>query len=141
MRGNIWNFCYPRVRGVRPRLFYAHSPNVDEGDSTRGIPPPSNNDFLISVLINEEMSGNMTSYYERVQDSDLLARGNLILRRKRLLGEETRSRLGQLSLGDIFKTGLPQEDVGRYYFTFKVSKSRETPFKQIFAKFLAPCVF
>ena len=61
-------------------------------------------------LFNECMSGITTSYYERVRDSDLLAWGNLIRVRKRAMGR----RLGQLSLGDISTTGLPQEDVGRY---------------------------
>ena len=87
---------------------------------------PSNNDFARSVLINEEMSGNMTSYYERVRDIDLLAWGNLVLRRKRMLGEMARNRLlseeearrslVQLSLDNTFTTGLPHADVDRYYF-------------------------
>ena len=34
-----------------------------------------------------------------------------------LLEAETRRRLAQLSLGDIFTTGLPQEEVGRYYYS------------------------
>ena len=70
------------------------------------------------------MSGNMKSYYERARDSDLLARGDLLLFRKLLLGkgreivflseEEKRRRLDQLSLDNIFTTGLPQEDAEIY---------------------------
>ena len=74
-------------------------------------PSNNNNDSLRYVLIKEGMSGSMTSYYERARDSDLLAWGGIFFGGgKRLAGR----RLGQLHLGDIFTTGLPQEDVGRY---------------------------
>ena len=53
----------------------------------------------------------MVSYYEMVHDSDLLTWRDLLLYRKRL----SQRRLDQLSLDDIFTTGLPQEEAGRYY--------------------------
>ena len=53
----------------------------------------------------------MTLYYDRARDSDLLDGPNLLLYRRRRFKE----RHGGLSLGDIFTTGLPQEDVGRYH--------------------------
>ena len=65
------------------------------------------------------------SYYELVHDNDLLARGDLLLHRKRLFGIWTKRRilserlepwrLEQLSVDYIFTPGLPQEDVDRYY--------------------------
>ena len=62
---------------------------------------------------------------ELVRDNDLLSCGELPMRRKRLweiqvkkriLSESLEQRLlGQLSLGNILTTGLPQEEAGRYY--------------------------
>ena len=105
------------------------------GDLAGGISYPSNNDFARSVLINAGMSGNMTYYYERVRNSDLLARGDLLLRKKSLSGEwarnrllsggETRRRLDQLSLGDIFTTG-PHKGARADIILLKVLKSRGT---------------
>ena len=76
-----------------PRLFYSHSLNVAEEDFLCKISYSSNNDCVMSVLINEGMSGNTTSYYERARDSDLPAWGNLLLRKKLLLGGRARNRL------------------------------------------------
>ena len=88
---------------------------------------PSNNDILRYVLINEGVSWYMWSYYEMVRESDFIAWRNLLLFRKTsvggktkerlLFGEDTRMRLGQLSLDNIFTTGPPQEEVGRYYYS------------------------
>ena len=71
------------------------------------------------------MSGSLQPYYELVRDNDLYAWGVLLLHRKLLRGIQIKKRilserlerrlLGQLSLGDIFTTGLPREDVGRYH--------------------------
>ena len=66
---------------------YAHSLNVCEEDLLDGISPPSNNDYLRSVLINEGFSGNLSSYCEMAHDSDLITCGNLPLWRKRQFGK------------------------------------------------------
>ena len=92
-RGTIWNSCYLRESGERHRLIYAHSSNADEEDLLGKMYYPSNNDFPTPVLINEGMSENMTSYYERARDRDPLGRGDLLLFRKRLLGKRARKRL------------------------------------------------
>ena len=70
------------------------------------------------------MSGSLQSYHELVRDDDLLEWGEL-MRRKRLWGVKVRKRIlsermeqrrfGQLTLGNIFTTGLPQEDADRYF--------------------------
>ena len=57
------------------------------GDCLLGRRPhPSNNDHLMSTLINEGMSGSIQSYYELVSDDDLSAWVELLLRRKRHWG-------------------------------------------------------
>ena len=85
----IWNFCYLRRSGDRPCLTYAHSPNVNEADLIDKAPYRSNNnDFLMSVLINEGAPGNMASYYEMAHAGDLISRRNLLFLRKRLFGED-----------------------------------------------------
>ena len=104
------------INGGSPRLVYAHSSNVDEEDLLGKMSYPYNsNDFLKSFLINEGASENVVSYYERVHDSDLLSWGNLLRFKKKLFGDKARGRPDQSSLGNIFTTGLPQEDAGRYY--------------------------
>ena len=40
----------------------------------------------MSVLINEELPGRLTSYYGKVEDIDSIAYGNLLLRKRQLLG-------------------------------------------------------
>ena len=45
------------------------------------------------------------------------ARGSFV----RILEEEARMRLGQLSLGDIFATGLPKEEADRYYYYYSIA--------------------
>ena len=52
----------------------------------------------------------MTSYYEGVRESGLLAWGDIQLYRRRWLEE----RLDRLALWDISTTGLPQGDLDRY---------------------------
>ena len=132
LRGAIWDICYLRRSDERPFLTYAHSLNVLVGDLLDEVALPSNNDFLRSVLINEGVSGDLSSYYEAVHDSDLIKWGNLLLWRKRQFGkrsmgsllleqlellveEETRRRRDQLSLENIFTTGLPRADADRFY--------------------------
>ena len=83
MRGEIWNFCYLRRSRGRPFLTYAHSLNVWEEDLLdenllNEMSDLSNND-LLSALITAEVSENMSSYYKRIRDSDLLALGNLLI--------------------------------------------------------------
>ena len=66
----------------------------------------------------------MAPYYELAHDNDLLACGNLLLHRKRLFGIWAKHRIlpgrlekrrtCQLSVDNIFTTGLPKEDVDRY---------------------------
>ena len=46
----------------------------------------SYNDLLMSMLINEGVSGSLQSYYELVSDDDLSAWVELLLRRKRHWG-------------------------------------------------------
>ena len=70
---------------------YAHSLNVCAEDLLDEMSSPSNNDFLMGVLINEGVSENMGSCYEMAQDSDLITCwGNLLLWRKRQFGKGRR---------------------------------------------------
>ena len=73
-----------------------------------------NDNFLRSSLFNEELSGRMTFYYGKVDGRDSHSRGHLFFCRNRRLGE----RLDRLSLGNILTTGLPKEDVDRYYSSY-----------------------
>ena len=84
--------------------------------------------FMV-VLINAGVSESLQPYHELVRDNDLLACGGFLMRRKRIgeiqvkkriLSERLEQRrLDHWPLGSIFTTGLPQEDVGRYYFSKK----------------------
>ena len=86
---------------------------------------PPNNDFLRSLLINEGCSEITVSYYELARYNDLLARVDLLAHRKLLFGIWTKRRihsgrlekrrLGQLSVDNIFTSGLPQDYADRYY--------------------------
>ena len=69
---------------------YAHSLNVCEEDLLDEMSYPSNNDFLMYVLINRGVSGNMGPYYEMAHDSDLITWENLLLRRRRQFGKKRR---------------------------------------------------
>ena len=89
------------------------------------VPNPPNNDFLGSSLINAWVSESMVSYYELARYNDLLARVDLLAHRKLLFGIWTKRRihsgrlekrrLGQLSVDNIFTSGLPQDYADRYY--------------------------
>ena len=67
---------------------------------------PSDNDFPMYVLMNEGTSGNMVSYYEMAHNSDLITWESSFVSKtsvgetkgRLLVEEETRRRLGQLSL-------------------------------------------
>ena len=50
LRGENWNFAYPRRSRESPILAYAHSLNANEEDLLDKAPYPSNNDFLRSVF-------------------------------------------------------------------------------------------
>ena len=64
------------MSGERRQLVYAHSMNVTEEDLLGKMYYPHNRDFLRSVLINDGSSGAMSSYYDRVRESDHLDWGN-----------------------------------------------------------------
>ena len=72
--------------------------------------------------------------------------GRLLLEQLELLvEEETRRRLGQLSLDYIFTTGLPREDVDRYYpllkSSLKTSKFLSGDPQWFLESFLGQCFF
>ena len=107
-------------------LMYALPLNVSGANIPGDVYYPSNSfDFLGSFLINEGVSGSLPPYHELVHGDDLLALWGLLMCRKRLWGIQVgkrillerlwQRRLGQLSSGYIFTTGLPQEDVDRYH--------------------------
>ena len=91
---------------------YAIPPGVSEECLLDRWASPSNNDLLMSALINAGVSGSLQSYYEFVHDSDLTACGwGPLLHRKRLSELLVEKR----TLGNIITTCLPQEDEDRYY--------------------------
>ena len=92
------------------QIIYAQSLNATEGDLDNRESFFRNNEFLMSALINEGLPDSTILYYEKAHDSDLLACGNLLLRRRQM----AKGRRDRLSLEDIFTTGLPQGDVDRY---------------------------
>ena len=79
--------------GYRP--MYAFPLEAPQGDLDRKKSPLSD-DIEAYGLINEELPDAMSSYYEKVRG-------------------EYEERGGRLFLDRIFTTGLPEEDVGRYY--------------------------
>ena len=118
LRGKIRNFCYLNESRGSPLLMCA----IALGFSEDGL---FDRWAYSSMLVSEGVSGSLQSYYELVQDSDLSASAELLLRRKRLLellvrkrilmGRLERIRLGRLSLDNMFATGIPQGDADRYY--------------------------
>ena len=82
----------------RKQLIYVHSPNVTEEDLFNTESFFANNDFPISALIGGCVSEVKTFYYDRVHDSDILDRRNLLPYRRRRLGV----RLDRLSSGNIY---------------------------------------
>ena len=129
-RGAIWNFCYLNECQSSPLSMYAIPLIASEECLLDGSAYPNNNDLLRSMLINECASGSLQSYYELVRGNDLSAWAEFLLHRKRLCGIHIkkrilselpeRRRLGELSSGGIFTTGLPQEDANRYHSSLKV---------------------
>ena len=87
-------------------------------DSNKSSP---SDDSDASELINEELSGSMSFYYGEVSGSGDLGRESLLIH-KRPLGE----RENRFCLNRIFTTGLPQEELGMYYYG-KLLKIIETP--------------
>ena len=125
-RGTIRNCFYLNECQRRPLLTYAILLNFyEENLLGNGSYPLNSFDFLGSLLINGGMSESLQAYQELVHDNDILASGGLLLRRKRLWEIQVRKRilserleqrrLDQLPIGNIFTTGLPQEDTDRYF--------------------------
>ena len=82
MRGGFWDFRHlvstPSSLGEE-QLRSAHSLNAREEDLRNTESFFANNDSVRPALMNEGRSDSMT-FYEKVQDSDLLAWANLLSR-------------------------------------------------------------
>ena len=97
----------------------------------------SSNDFLMSEFINDDLLSALKVYYAMADDYDSLDWGNLPMCRKLKSGASGAS--WQIVFMGYFTTGLPQEDVGRYYYSssYRVLKfhfilERKPPFKFLY---------
>ena len=68
----------------------------------------------MSNLINGDMLYGLKVYCAKIEDYDSIARADLLIC-KTIKEWERQERLEEEALGVIFTTGLPQEDVDRYY--------------------------
>ena len=93
---------------------YFYGLHLSGGDFYNEHSPFSSNDLLMPEVINDDLLSALKVYYEKVEDYDSLAWGDLLLCRK--IKERGRQEiLDKLSLWDIFTTGLLQEDADIYY--------------------------
>ena len=107
-----WNFRHLRLApsSQDDMCVCSHALHVEGGDLYNKKSFFPNDNSPRSALINEELSNLATLYYGKVDGIDSLDWGDLPSCRRRKLQE----RLDRLSLEDIFTTGPPQGDVGRY---------------------------
>ena len=115
----MWNYPHLKLRGLPDHCGYANGLNLTGGYFYEKHAFFSSNDFLMSNLSNGDMLSSLKVYYGKVEDFDSIARGGLLLRRRRKvrgrLERKVLGRLGRLSLGGIYTNGPPQGDSDRYY--------------------------
>ena len=99
----------------------------------------SDDDLVKSELINDELSGSMSFYCEKVSEIDDIDLGNPLLS-KRLLEEK---RPGKLSLDGIFTTGTPSGRGGKILFFLNFVcfflDGGEFPHEKFLVKFPSRC--